>query len=216
MKVSGKKNHRFETAKFGPSQLERSFNLGLKTGLVPSRVWIYEHTFSHISILTRFSSLMKMPATQRWWEYSILWTNPREGRGACLTRGSSPISPGHGTTGRRSSRFFLQGLPLGHTCTNCCPASNSHTISLLLLHLRAFHSVPLPSSGTFTFPTADCRSRQPHICALSDWRDRLDCSRHSGLDCKKRKGLCCARNESCWGVWQHLDTKRLDHVLNTF
>lgn len=151
MKVSGKKNHRFETAKFGSSQLERSFNLGLKTGLVPSRVWIYEHTFSHISILTRFSSLMKMPATQRWWEYSILWTNPREGRGACLTRGSSPISPGHGTTGRRSSRFFLQGLPLGHTCTNCCPASNSHTISLLLLHLRAFHSVPLPSLAPLHF-----------------------------------------------------------------
>lgn len=38
MKVTGKKNHRFETAKSGSSELERSFNLGPKTGSVPSNV----------------------------------------------------------------------------------------------------------------------------------------------------------------------------------
>lgn len=66
MKVSGEKNHRFETAKFGSSELERSFNLGPKTGSVPSRVWINECTFSNVSILTSFTSLMKMPARQSW------------------------------------------------------------------------------------------------------------------------------------------------------
>lgn len=155
MKVSGKKNHRFVTAKFGSSQLERSFNLGLKTGLVPSRVWIYEHSFSHISILTRFSSLMKMPATQCWWEYSILWTNPREGRGACLTRGSSPISPGHGRTGRRSSRFFLQGLPLGHSFKFthhqpplAAPASISQRSAAILWHVYISNSwLPLTTAS---------------------------------------------------------------------
>lgn len=66
MKVSGEKNRRFETAKFGSSELERSFNLGPKTGSVLSRVWINECTFSNVSILTSFTSLMKMSARQSW------------------------------------------------------------------------------------------------------------------------------------------------------
>lgn len=111
---------------------------------------------------------MNMPTTLCWWEYSILWNNPHEGCGTCLTRGGSPISRGQGKTGRRSSRCFLQGLPLGHTCTNCSPTSNSTPFASsrsTWKHFPALCCHPLAvyiSNSRLPLMTA------PHLC--SQWQ----------------------------------------------